>query len=58
METNMFPVAANAQEKLKSYWEYFSEGFEDGKHIYRKLKKTETAQSFLTILHEQIEIIL
>ncbi len=52
------PSKGYALQKLKSYWEYFSEGFEDGKHMYRKLKKTETAQSFLTILHEQIEIIL
>lgn len=41
-----------ALQKIKSYWEYFSEGIEDGKQHYRKLKKMSTSDDFFDYLSQ------
>lgn len=43
-----------ALSKMKSYWEYLSQGLSDGKAIHRKLKKSATIVEFNTILRHML----
>lgn len=36
----------NALNKMKSYWEYFSESLDDGQRFYRKIKKVKTVNEY------------
>lgn len=40
--------------KMKSYWEYLSEGLSDGKNLYRKLKKSKSIEEFQELLTEML----
>jgi len=46
------PDRGYALSKLKSYWEYLSEGIDGGNRIYRKLKKSKTVTEFIDELTE------
>jgi tRNA-dihydrouridine synthase B len=48
------PDRGYALSKMKSYWEYLSEGLADGKQLYRKLKKTKTIEEFMELLVSMI----
>lgn len=40
------PDRGYALSKMKSYWEYLSEGLSDGKQLFRKLKKAKSIEEF------------
>ena len=40
--------------KLQSYWEYLSEGLNDGKNLYRKLKKMKVKSEFMDYLEQEL----
>ena len=42
--------AGNALNKIKSYWEYFAESFENGRSYYRKIRKAKTLPEYEKIL--------
>lgn len=46
------PDRGYALSKMKSYWEYLSEGLSDGKNLYRKLKKSKSIEEFRELLSE------
>lgn len=48
------PDRGYALSKMKSYWEYLSEGLSDGKQLYRKLKKTKTIEDFNELINEML----
>lgn len=48
------PDKGYALSKMKSYWEYLSEGLSDGKNIYRKLKKSKSVEEFRDLLTEML----
>jgi len=55
LETSLLecnPDKGYALSKLKSYWEYLSEGIDGGNRIYRKLKKAKTVSEFMEELAE------
>ena len=51
---NCNPDRGYALSKMKSYWEYLSEGISDGKQIYRKLKKAKSIEEFSGLLAEML----
>lgn len=48
------PDKGYALSKMKSYWEYLSEGLSDGKNLYRKLKKSKSIEEFRELLTEML----
>lgn len=48
------PDRGYALSKMKSYWEYLSEGLSDGKQLYRKLKKAKSIEDFNELLAEML----
>ena len=42
----------NALNKMKSYWEYFSEAFDDGHKLYKRIKKAKTLREYSTAVDE------
>jgi tRNA-dihydrouridine synthase len=48
------PDKGYALSKMKSYWEYLSEGLSDGKNLYRKLKKSKSIEEFRDLLIEML----
>lgn len=48
------PDKGYALSKMKSYWEYLSEGLSDGKQLYRKLKKAKSISDFSELLFETL----
>jgi tRNA-dihydrouridine synthase B len=48
------PDRGYALSKMKSYWEYLSEGLSDGKNLYRKLKKSKSIEEFRELLIEML----
>jgi tRNA-dihydrouridine synthase B len=46
------PDKGYALGKMKSYWEYLSDGLSDGKQIYRKLKKAKSIEDFAEFILE------
>lgn len=48
------PDRGYALSKMKSYWEYLSEGLSDGKQLYRKLKKAKSIEDFSSLLSETL----
>jgi tRNA-dihydrouridine synthase len=48
------PDRGYALSKMKSYWEYLSEGLSDGKNLYRKLKKSKSIEEFQELLTEML----
>lgn len=46
------PDRGYALSKMKSYWEYLSEGLSDGKQLYRKLKKAKSMEDFNGFISE------
>lgn len=48
------PDRGYALSKMKSYWEYLSEGLSDGKNLYRKLKKSKSIEEFRELLNEML----
>ena len=48
------PDRGYALSKMKSYWEYLSEGLSDGKQLYRKLKKTKSIEDFNELIVEML----
>ncbi len=48
------PDRGYALSKMKSYWEYLSEGLSDGKNLYRKLKKSKSIEEFNGFLAEML----
>ena len=48
------PDRGYALSKMKSYWEYLSEGLSDGKNLYRKLKKSKSIEEFNGLLAEML----
>lgn len=48
------PDKGYALSKMKSYWEYLSEGLSDGKNIYRKLKKSKSIEEFRELINEML----
>lgn len=48
------PDRGYALSKMKSYWEYLSEGLSDGKNLYRKLKKSKSIEEFNGFLTEML----
>ncbi|AEA44377.1 tRNA dihydrouridine synthase [Fluviicola taffensis] len=48
------PDRGYALSKMKSYWEYLSEGLSDGKQLYRKLKKAKLIEDFNEFIIEMV----
>ena len=48
------PDRGYALSKMKSYWEYLSEGLSDGKNLNRKLKKSKSIEEFNGFLAEML----
>lgn len=48
------PDRGYSLSKMKSYWEYLSEGLSDGKNLYRKLKKSKSIEEFRELLTEML----
>lgn len=45
----------NALNKMKSYWEYFSEAFDDGHKLYKRIKKTKKLSEYTAVVSEFLE---
>lgn len=45
----------NALNKMKSYWEYFSEAFDNGHKLYKRIKKSKTLSDYSTVVNEFLE---
>lgn len=48
------PDKGYALSKMKSYWEYLSDGLSDGKQLYRKLKKAKSIEDFNGFISEML----